>query len=272
MAEEEVGKLGRYAALIERIFFAENFGAYAPGKTELPFQREDLEKAATELGIALPKNLGDIVYSIRYRTPMPATVLATQPEGKEWIVEGAGRASYRFCLVPINRILPNRDLVTVKVPEATPEIIASYALNDEQALLAKVRYNRLIDVFLGVVAYSLQNHLRTTVKGVGQIEIDEVYVGVDRNGAHYVIPVQAKGGTDQLSVVQAKQDIACCAEKFPNLICRSVSAQFMDDDRIAMFELTVQEDRVMIVDEKHYKLVPGDGITAEELRAYRLRT
>ena len=70
-------------------------------------------------------------------------------------------------------------------------------MSDEQALLAKVRYNRLIDVFLGVAAYSLQNHLRTTVSDVGQLEIDEIYVGVDRQGRQYVMPVQAKGGSDR---------------------------------------------------------------------------
>ncbi|MGH7020955.1 MAG: hypothetical protein ACREEY_13800, partial [Brevundimonas sp.] len=141
-------------------------------------------------------------------------------------------------------------------------------LNDEQALLAKVRYNRLIDTFLGITAFSLQNHLRTTVRGVGQIEIDEVYVGVDRHGVQYVIPVQAKGGSDQLSVVQAKQDIACCAEKFPGLSCRSISAQFMDDDRIAMFELAVQDNQVRIVQERHYKLVAG-RVPTEDLELYR---
>jgi hypothetical protein len=270
MSEPKI-ELNRYKALVERIFFGEAFGAYVVGKTILDFEREDLERAAAELDIKLPKNLGDVVYSIRYRTPMPESILATQPEGMEWIVEGTGRARYRFCLVRINRILPNRDLITVKIPDATPEIIAAYTLNDEQALLAKVRYNRLIDTFLGVTAYSLQNHLRTTVKGVGQIEIDEVYVGVDRNGVHYVVPVQAKGGADQLSVVQAKQDIACCAEKFPDLVCRSISAQFMDDDRIAIFELTVEDDQVKIVDEKHYKLVPSDGISRDDLTAYRMR-
>lgn len=258
----------RYRALIEHIFFHPGYGDYAEGKTVLPFRRDDLERAATELGIALPKNLGDVVYSIRYRTQMPARVLATQPEGMEWIVEGAGRALYRFCLVPVNRIVPNRDLITIKIPDATPEIIGTYTLNDEQALLAKVRYNRLIDTFLGITAFSLQNHLRTTVKGVGQIEIDEVYVGVDRHGVQYVVPVQAKGGTDQLSVVQAKQDIACCAEKFPNLVCRSISAQFMDDERIAIFELTVQDDQVRIVEERHYKLVTGQ-VPLDDLAIYR---
>src|SRR3990167_7215954 len=129
MSETKV-EANRYKVLVEHIFFAQAFGSYAPGKTELAFEREDLERAAEELGIKLPKNLGDVVYSIRYRVTMPDSILATQPDGMEWIIEGAGRARYRFCLVPINRVLPNRNLVTIKVPDATPEIIGSYALND----------------------------------------------------------------------------------------------------------------------------------------------
>ena len=98
------------------------------------------------------------------------------------------------------RIEPNKSLVIIKLLDSTPELIRAYALDDEQALLAIVRYNRLIDTFLGLTTFSLQNHLRTTVKGVGQIEIDELYIGLDKRGCHYVIPVQAKGGSDQIGV------------------------------------------------------------------------
>lgn len=258
----------RYQALIESIFFRH----YQKGTSVVSFGREELVSTAETLKIKLPSNLGDVLYSFRYRNPLPKKVLATQPDGQEWLIEGAGRAKYEFRLVPINRIKPNPNLVTTKIPDATPEIIAATALSDEQALLAKVRYNRLIDIFLGLTAYSLQNHLRTTVKGTGQIEIDEVYVGIDKHGCQYVIPVQAKSGNDQLSTVQAKQDIACCAEKFSELVCRAVSAQFISDSRIAIFELCLDEGGlVRIVEEHHYQLVPADQISSADRLAYRAR-
>lgn len=260
--------LNVYRQLVERIFF----DRYTAGLTEIPWERADLERAAQELGVPLPKNLGDVVYSIRYRTAMPPRILETQPDGMEWIISGMGRARYAFRLVPINRIRPREEMVAIKIPDATPEIIAAYALSDEQALLAKVRYNRLIDLFLELVTYSLQNHLRTTVKGVGQIEIDEIYVGVDKRGRQFIVPVQAKGGNDQLSTVQTEQDLQCCAEKYPTLIPRAVSAQFIEDDLIALFELTVEAGSVRVVDERHYRLVPSDRITADDLRMYGLRT
>jgi hypothetical protein len=258
----------RYEVLIETIFVRH----YKVGDTVVAFPRQELEDTAKKLKIQLPKNLGDVIYSFRYRNPLPAKILASQPPGQEWLIEGSGKAKYEFRLVPINRISPNPNLVVTKIPDATPEIIAASSLSDEQALLAKVRYNRLIDVFLGLTAYSLQNHLRTTVKGMGQIEIDEVYVGIDRHGCQYIIPVQAKGGTDRLSTVQAKQDIACCAEKFPELVCRAISAQFMDDSHIALFELCLDEaGLVRTVEERHYKLVPADQISAADRESYRRR-
>lgn len=255
----------RYKRLIEKIFFDRFTGS----ERELYFERTDIERAAASLEMSLPKNLGDVVYALRYRTPMPESILITQFDDLEWIIEGVGKARYCLRLVKINRISPNLDLITIKIPDSTPEIVSQYALSDEQALLAKVRYNRLIDIFLGLTTYSLQNHLRTTVAGVGQIEIDEIYMGVNQHGCHYVIPVQAKGGKDQLSVVQTKQDIRCCTEKFPSVICRAISTQFMADDLIALFELTVQDDEIKLVQERHYKLVSNTQISAADLQQYQ---
>ena len=254
----------RYAVLIERVFC----DRYTPGASEVLFRREHLTETARSLGVTLPKNLGDVIYSMRYRAFLPEAITRTQPEGKEWVIEGRGRSEYAFRLVTISRIVPNKNLAPIKIPDATPEIVGAYALSDEQALLAKVRYNRLLDIFLGVAAYSLQNHLRTTVPKLGQVEIDEIYVAIDRRGRQYVLPVQAKGGTDQLSSVQTNQDIACCAAKFPGLVCRAISAQFISEDLIALFELGVCDEGVRIIEEKHYRLVPADQITADDLRSY----
>lgn len=265
--DSKTGLQNRYEAIIERVFRDH----FKKGGSRFSFERHEIETVAKDLKIKLPKNLGDLIYSFRYRNPLPASIRKTAAKGTEWIIEAAGRAKYEFVQVKINRILPRKDLVTIKIPDATPEIVIGYAQGDEQALLAKVRYNRLVDIFLGLTTYSLQNHLRTTVKNVGQIEIDELYVGLDRNGNHYVIPVQAKGGSDQLSVVQTRQDLACCKEKFPNLVCRALSAQFMENDRIAMFELTIEGDEVKVVGEKHYKLLPSSEISAEDLAQYRIR-
>jgi len=145
-----------------------------------------------------------------------------------------------------------------------------YALSDEQALLAKIRYNRLLDIFSGTACYSLQSHLRSTAPGLGQVEIDEVYVGLDRAGVQFVFPVQAKGGKDKIGIVQIEQDIALCRAKFGNLMCRPIAAQFLADDVIALFEFVEQDGRLRIQQERHYRLVGPGEVTADDLRQYRL--
>ena len=254
-----------YNRIIERVFL----DRYRPGDVDVEFVREDLMDAATDLGVPVPKNLGDVIYTFRYRRPLPNAISDTAPKDKEWTIRGAGQAAYTFRLVTINRIVPNPALTTIKIPDATPEIVSAHAMSDEQALLAKIRYNRLLDIFLGVSAYSLQNHLRTTVPHIGQIEVDEVYVAVDSTGRQFVLPVQAKGGSDQLSVVQSEQDLLWCRDRLPNLICRPILTQFAADDLIAMFELTMEDDEIRVLQEKHYRLVPASEVTPEDLLRYR---
>jgi hypothetical protein len=258
----------RYTQIIETIFARK----YREGMTSIPFDRAELITTATELGIDIPKNIGDVIYSFRARTAFPESIQEKAPAGQSWVIVSRGRSQYAFELRALARIRPDEMLPIVKIPDATPGIVARYALSDEQALLSRIRYNRLLDIFTGVTCYSLQNHLRTTVRDIGQVETDEIYVGVDKRGAHYVFPVQAKGGTDELSVIQIEQDLALCLEKFPALEARSIAAQFMADDVIALFEFSIDEEKDIVkLAERHYRLVPVEELSDAELNAYRHR-
>jgi hypothetical protein len=260
-------KSARYSQIIEAVFQR----YWKRGKTEFVFERDELEQVSKQLKIKLPKNVGDVIYTFRYRRPLPQSILATQPTDRGWLILGDGDARYRFRLNKLTHIRPTHGLLVRKIPDATPEIISRYALTDEQALLAKVRYNRLIDIFLGIAAYSLQSHLRTKIPNYGQIEIDELYVGLDSRGAQYIVPVQAKGGSDVLGAIQTIQDVMFCQnqKRYCDCIARAVSAQFLSDDTIALFETTFDGDEVSIVRERHYQLSKSKAIEAADLKLYR---
>ena len=260
-------KRGIYSKIIEKIFFSK----FKRGMKAVSFERQDIVRAAKDLGISLPKNLGDLVYSFRYRASLPGTIQSKAGKGETWIIRPMGISQYQFVLVPDIPLLPNENMIVVKVPDSTPGIVAKYAFNDEQALLARVRYNRLVDIFLSITCYSLQNHLRTTVPNMGQVETDEIYVGLDKKGVHYVVPVQAKGGADKLGIVQIEQDFGVCAHRFPLLVCRPVAAQFMRDGVIALFEFAQSEEGIGIALEKHYKLVAPEEVTESDLSDYLKR-
>lgn len=258
-------KVNAYSAIIEKIFF----DRYDSLESEVKFLRSDIENAAKTLKVKVPKNLGDVLYSFRSRADFPESIIGTQPEGKDWVILSTGKGEYSFRLFKNVPDLPSDGLPTIEIPDATPELIRAYALGDEQALLAIVRYNRLVEIFLSITAYSLQNHLRTSVSGIGQIEIDELYAGIDKFGCHYIIPIQAKRGKDQISIVQTIQDVGFVEEKFPGLRCRAVGVQFISEHTIALFELKLLEDEIVVVDEKHYSLVPQEKLDKSRVTDYQ---
>lgn len=265
-------------SLAQRIIakiFADHF---KPGMDEVAFQRDELIAAAKSLGEPRPKNLGDIIYSLRYRISLPDSVRDSAPPNREWAIFPGGNAVYVLRAVPFNLIEPRMGIRTVRLPDSTPGVIARYAMSDEQALLARLRYNRLLDIFTGLACYPLQSHLRTSVAvenaidgttSRSQVETDDLYVGLDQYGAHYILPVQAKGGADALSVIQIWQDFRVAEQKFPELLARPIAAQFVANNEIALFEFEESDGNITIIRERHYELVPPDQLTAEELKSYR---
>lgn len=241
---------------------------------KVAFNREDLVTATTALGFERIRNLGDLPYSFRFRRELPASIQATAPTGAEWIIIGTGIASYQFRLAAPGKIQPTLHYLPIKVPDATPEIVRHYAPGtDEQALLTRARYNRLVDIFTGLTCYSVQNHLRTTIANIGQIEVDEIYVGINKRGTHFSLPCQAKSPGDRFGIVQVLQDITFCTGRYPNTICKPIALKFTEDNSVALLELAVTEEndilKLSIVDEKHYKLIPRVQISDHELHVLK---
>ncbi len=264
----------RYIDIIKWVF-RQNFH---DGSNEVGFPRSQLAEAARDLGIQVPKNLGDVVYSIRYRTDMPKEINDLAPPGMTWALFPAGRSFYAFRPVAVNQIQPRPGLAKIKIPDSTPGLISRYSMSDEQALLAKVRYNRLLDIFTGMACYSLQNHLRTSIGIPGsdgvtssssQVETDEIYAGIDKHGSHHILPVQAKGGTDRLSIVQIWQDFRVAEQKFRNLTSRPIATQFLDDRSIVLFEFSESGNQITIARERHYSLIKPEQLSDQDLKEYR---
>jgi hypothetical protein len=265
----EVIMEAKYDKIIAHIFH----NNYTKGSRRVGFNRNELVSASNALGFDRIKNLGDIPYSFRFRRSLPESITSTAPEGSEWIIIGSGVGLYEFRLASPAKIIPTNNRQKIKIPDATPEIVKKYAPGtDEQALLTKVRYNRLIDIFSGLTCYSIQNHLRTTVENIGQIEIDEIYVGVSKKGAHYVIPCQAKSPGDKFGIVQVMQDLEFCKQRYPHALCKPIALQFLSEIDLAILELVVEDDdnvfRLSVVDEKHYQLTNKDGLSDLEITSY----
>jgi len=53
------------------------------------------------------------------------------------------------------------------------------------------------------------------------------------------------------------------------LLCRPILTQFAEDDLIAMFEVTMENEEIKVVQERHYQLVPASEVTRDDLTRYR---
>ncbi len=101
-----------YLSIIEQLFRSK----FKPGMRAVGFEREEIIKFGKALKVDLPKNLGDVVYTVRYRAVLPDTIQATAGEGEAWIIRPAGRSKYRFVLVPNAPLTPTPNMTATKVP------------------------------------------------------------------------------------------------------------------------------------------------------------
>jgi hypothetical protein len=89
---------------------------WAKGTKEFEFHRDELVEAAQAFRIERPDNLGDVIYSFKFRRATYRKRSQTAPNGKAWMIEGAGRSRYRFRLVELGGITikPHQDITAIK--------------------------------------------------------------------------------------------------------------------------------------------------------------
>lgn len=225
----------------------------------IPFAMEDIKDVIHRLN--LNSNPYDLKYNSKSRGDFPEAMRAAAAAGKEWRVTTLAKGKYAFTLHDEGEgiIEPDTALPRIKIYDALPSIVERYARKDEQALLARIRYNNLVGVFLGLSVYSLQSHWKTSIRGAGiPIEIDEMYVGMDANGCQFVIPVEAKsvGPRENVTASQVLESYRAAQLQFPAAEIVPVAAKVLDDYSIAMWrlEVDVQTGTVKPVFERHYEL------------------
>lgn len=247
-----------YDRLISEIFHRHD-GA---NRETFEFDREEMTQILQEWGETI-KNLGDVAYSYRGgRRDLPNEITSTG----HWIIEGRGKGRYAFRRLsrsPHITIPP--DLQIIPILDATPDIILKYGNNDEQGLLTRVRYNRLVDIFLGITAYHLQSHVRAYIEDSGQVEIDDLYLGIDTDGNQYVIPIEAKTAAEPLGVVQISNLNTLAKNQFSDLKPRSIAIKFWSDNSvffIAFNKATDCED-IKVTQFKRYLLIRDENMAKE---------
>jgi hypothetical protein len=231
----------------ERVFVATYREAkpQSANPADIPFTLAQLVYHGTELfnhGIngVLIANFPDALYTFRARADLPAEILA---DGNFAIV-GRGKGRYAFVRIPVpNRFVFPAPIPTMQLPDQTLAWVRPYMSNDEQGMLTRIQANDLIAKYLNLPStFRLQSHLRMSVKGYGQVEVDELYVGRTAVGVNVGIAVEAKNQApdDCLNVSQLFGTAQALQQLFPpNMPKHLIGAKPDTSGRICLAEFAI---------------------------------
>ena len=250
--QAKIRDLSQYDEVILEVFLRH----YQEGADRLVFQKDELAETCREHGIIV-RNTPDIIYTYRSRRNLPARILATG----HWAIEPAGRGTYAFRLLQNTPHfdIPFSDYAPVDIYNAIPEVVEGLLRQDEQSLLTLVLYNRLVDIFTGLTCFHIQNHYRSFVTGMGEVELDALYVGVDKTGMLSVIPIEAKSQaeSEMIGRIQVSQMAKLVRQDFADLRRRVLAIKILADGTIAVVEFddNTEPDELGIVSVSRFRLI-----------------
>jgi hypothetical protein len=203
-------------------------------------------------------NVPDVKYTFDARRHLPAEIEQLGP--MTWLSTGKGK--YKLMRTKRRNLMPfpnpeYPEPPIEDIPDQTPRFISAMLGRDEQATFTRVRNAGLISAFLGFQAWPIQGHHRTTVS-FGQIEVDEVQAGMDKNQGT-IVPISGKGGADMLSWSQARNLNAYGAEKavVPGVVVRSVGLWRDNQDTVWIVEYSphLEIDDIQIVGLRRFRFL-----------------
>ena len=130
--------------------------------------------------------------------------------------------------------------------------------------VTRVLYNRLIDIFTGLTCFHIQNHYRGFVEGMGEVELDPLYVGIDKTGKLYILPIEAKSQAENEMIgrVQISQMAKLVRQDFADLDRRILAIKYLKDGTIVIIEFDdqVEPDDFKIVSVSRFRLIRQEQI------------
>ena len=133
---------------------------------------------------------------------------------------------------------------------------------DEQGLLTLVSYSKLLDHFTGLTVYRLRSHVRKSVAGVGQAEVDEVDVGValSDDEVPIVFPVEAKALEDSINRVQIATQVQFARQYFSGHVIRPIAIKVDDLGLIHFLEFSdeISPAKLAVLRRATYRLMLSD--------------
>lgn len=221
---------------------------WRPGASTVVFSLDDVRTAVEAVRAVSDspdsissRNPADVIYRMRSRTKLPDEILS---KGFH-VLRAVGRGRYQFekassgiMEVPVCDLTLAIDQTPMPVRRLLPETMAEM---DEQALLSVVGYCQLLDHFTGMKIYRLRSHVRKSVPGIGQAELDAIDVGIASgdDDVPVIFPIEAKAVSDELNRAQIFNMIQYAAHYFPGLKVRPLALKVDYQSAVHLMEFNI---------------------------------
>lgn len=259
-----------YGPILLHVFKAR----WRQGAATVVFTLDDIRNAADSLALEV-RNPADLIYRMRSRTILPKEIL-----GKGfYILRAIGRGRYQFekgsstIFQPLDsQPTEALDITPLPVRRLLPEQLVKM---DEQAVLTVASYCKLIDHFTGLQVYRLRSHVRKSVPGIGQAELDAIDVGVALRDDEVpiIFPIEAKAASDALNRVQVFNMVQYSRHYFPGMVIRPLAIKVDYDSVLHLMEFNPasKASDLKITRSASYVLKLSDG-QAKLIRATKVPT
>jgi hypothetical protein len=216
---------------------------YNPGDLFVEFTIADINEACATLGVHAA-NQPDLVYRMKSRTVLPEEIQALGFR----VLRPVGRGTYRLEMAESTLIeFPEgeAELIVDRTPSVVRRMLGEdFGAIDEQGLLTVVRYNDLVSRFLGARAFHLKGHVRKSVEGVGQAEVDDVHIAIplDTDRPITIVPIEAKAKDEPVNRAQIAMQIRYARGTFPGHPVRPLTIKLFPDGELLFMEFEDETD------------------------------
>jgi hypothetical protein len=153
-------------------------------------------------------------------------------------------------------LTPNRNKSVITIPDSTPELLRAYAVNKRQQHFSLVRYNSIIQLFCGIICWSLQSNVLAGMPAYKKMHVlmDELYVGFDNYGYHHAIILIAFEDA-VVTANQLRSASTYLGNHFRYAHHHLIALESLSDHAFALLGLQAKANKVVIASERHFELV-----------------
>jgi hypothetical protein len=241
---------------------------YQDGDEIVEFTLDEVRETAERLDIKI-RNPSDLIYRMKSRTKLPSEIL---DKGFK-IIKIVKKGVYQFQLGESTIVDLTRENV-FQIQDTTPVAVRRFLEEklseiDEQGLLTIIHYCDLLSHFTGLKIYRLKSHVRKSIVNIGQVEVDEVDIGIglDSLETPIIFPIEAKSASDPLNWTQIANQVNFSKQLFLNYVIRPIGIKVDYDSLLHIIEFTpeMEANKIKIKNSATYNLI----LSEEQINAIR---